>query len=161
MFWLSHHLALSVCDLFHMSHYNMLDTLLLLSVFLSCPLLLGYLHPFSHATLLSIEEAPRQKVLPSSRCLFQTALLYCVERTNLITGGQMACCDCSSLLAANPLHPIICYPVFATTPRPTHLFVSSTWFVLPFRSHALEQRLSFHLSIMLLWSGWHSGAIVV
>lgn len=112
---------------------------------LNLPALLGHLYPFSHDTLLSIGEAPRQ-----SPVLFQVSLQNCSavlhrEHSNLITGGQMACCDCSSSLAANPVHPIICYPFFATTPRPTHLFVSSTWFVLPFRLHASEQRLSFYL----------------
>lgn len=68
------------------------------------------------------------------------------KNSNLIMGGQMAHWDCSSSLAANPVHPIICYPVLATIPRPTHLFISSAWFVLPFRLVALEQRLSFYIT---------------
>lgn len=92
MFWLCeqnlnkqnipfYHLALSVCDL--LSHY-VLDTCLCCW---SQSSISPYPYPFSHRTSLSIGEAPRQ-VLSSSRCLFRTALLYCIERTLILQVGR-------------------------------------------------------------------------
>lgn len=107
--------------------------------------LLKHLHPCPHDTLLRIGEASGQSPVLLHVSLQNCSAVLHGENSNLITGGQMVCWDCSSPLAAKPVHPIICYPVFATTPRPTHLFVSSTWFVLPFRSYTSEKRLSFCL----------------
>lgn len=111
---------------------------------LSLPL--NHLHPCPHDTLLGIGEAPgRSPVLLLQVSLHNCSVVLHGDKSDLIMGGQMACCDCSSSSVANPVHPIICYSVFATTPRPTHLFVSSTWFVLPFRLLALEKRSTFCL----------------
>lgn len=150
MFWLCeqnlnkqnipfYHLAFSVCDL--LSHY-ILDTCL-------CCWSQSSISPWASLSFLSSYLTEHRRSSKTSSVFLQVSLQNCSavlhrENSNL-TGGQMACCDCSSSWAANPVHPIICYPVFATTPRPTHLFVSSTWFVLPFRLHASEQRLSFYV----------------
>lgn len=105
----------------------------------------GHLYSLSHGTLLGTGEVLRHRRRSCSPQSVSAALHR--ENSNLIMGGQMARCDCSSSLAANLVHPIICYPVLATIPRPTQLFISSAWFVLPFRLHALEQSLSFYLML--------------